>query len=84
MSRTSPWEVPKTPWAQGGPQSDNQNLWCRWWEGPSDPSVDEGPGRWEHLPSTEIRSHEGKAMSYGSLWRANSRILNNISIGGVS
>jgi hypothetical protein len=23
-----------------------------------------GPGRWERLPPTETRSHEGKAMSY--------------------
>jgi hypothetical protein len=30
----------------------------------SDPSVGEGLGRWEHLPSTETRSHEGKVISY--------------------
>ena len=34
------------------------------WEGPSDPSVGEGPGHWERLPPTETRSHKGKAMSY--------------------
>jgi hypothetical protein len=33
-------------------------------EGPSDPSVGEDPGRWEHLPPMETRSHEGKAISY--------------------
>ena len=31
-------------------------------EGPNDPSVGEGPKRWERLPPTEIRSHEGKAI----------------------
>ena len=64
MSRTSPWGVLKTPWAQGGPRSDIRDLWRRWWEGPSDPSVGEGPGRWERLPPTETKSYEGKAMSY--------------------
>ena len=29
---------PKGPW----------ELWNRWWEGPRDPSVGEGPERWEH------------------------------------
>ena len=37
--------APKTPWAQGGPRSDTRDLWRRWCEGPSDPSVGEGPGR---------------------------------------
>ena len=32
--------------------------------GPKDPSVGEGPGCWERLPPMEIKSHEGKAMSY--------------------
>jgi hypothetical protein len=32
--------------------------------GLSDPSVGEGPGRWEHFPLTETRSHKGKAMNY--------------------
>ena len=26
--------------------------------------VGEGPILWEHLPPTETKSHEGKAMSY--------------------
>jgi hypothetical protein len=56
--------MPKTPWAQGGPPSDTRDLWRRWWEGPSDPSVGEGPGRKERLPPMETKSHEGKAMSY--------------------
>ena len=56
--------MPETPWAQGGPRSDTWDLWRRWWEGPSDPSVGESPGRWERLPPTGTRSHEGKAMSY--------------------
>ena len=64
LSRTSPWGVPRTSRAQGGPQSDTRDLWRRWWEGPSDLSVGEGPGRWECLPPTETRRHEGKAMNY--------------------
>ena len=32
--------------------------------GSSDSSVGEGPGRWERLPPTETKSHNGKAMSY--------------------
>ena len=54
----------KTPWAQGGPRGDTRDLWRCWWEGPSDPSVDEGPGRWERLLPMETRMHKGKAMSY--------------------
>ena len=42
--RTSAWEMPKTPWAQGRPWSDTQELWHHWWEGPSDPNVDETLG----------------------------------------
>ena len=56
--------ISETPWAQGGPKSDTRDLWHRWWEGPSEPSVGEGPDRWERLPPTETRSHEGKVMSY--------------------
>ena len=52
------------PWAQGGPRSDIGDLCRRWWEGPSDPSVGQGPGRWERLPPTGTRSREGKAVSY--------------------
>ena len=33
-------------------------------EGPSDSSVGEGPRRLDSLPSTETRSHDGKAISY--------------------
>ena len=44
--------------------SDTRDLWRHWWEGPYDPSVGEGTGRWERLPPTDIKSHEGKAMSY--------------------
>ena len=36
--------VPKTPWAQKRPQSDTRDLWHQWWEGQSDPSVDEALG----------------------------------------
>ena len=32
-------------------------------EGPSDPSVGEGPGRWKHLLPMETKSHKGKAIS---------------------
>ena len=32
--------------------------------GSSDPTVDEGPQRWEDLPPTRTRSHDGKGMSY--------------------
>jgi hypothetical protein len=45
MSRTSPKGMSETQWAQGGSRSDTWNLWRRWWEGPSDPSMGEGPGR---------------------------------------
>jgi hypothetical protein len=64
LIRTSPWGVPATPWAQGGPWSDTGDLWRHWWEGPSDHNVGEGPERLERLPPTETRSHEGKAISY--------------------
>jgi hypothetical protein len=64
MSHTFPKEMPETPWAQGGPRSDTRDLWRQRWEGPSDPRVGEGPGRWERLPPTVTRSHEGKAISY--------------------
>ena len=63
LLRTSPWGVPETPWAWGT-QGDTWDLWCYWWEGPSDPSVGEGLGRWERLPPTETSRHEGKAISY--------------------
>ena len=43
LSSTSPWGVPKTSWTQGGPWSDTRDLWRRRWEGPSDPTVGEGP-----------------------------------------
>ena len=46
-----------------GPRSDARDLWRHRWEGPSNPSVGKGPGRWEHLPPTKTGSHEGKAMS---------------------
>ena len=36
----------------------------RWWEGPNDPSVDEGPWRYERLLSIKTNIHKGKAMSY--------------------
>ena len=57
----------KTPWAQGRPGSDTRDWWRRWWEGPSDPIVGEGPVRWKRLPPTGTRSHEGEAMSYAQL-----------------
>ena len=61
---TSSWVVPALPWAQEGPHRDTRDLWRHWWEGPSDSSVVEGPGRWEHLPPMETRSHKDKIMSY--------------------
>ena len=64
MLRTAPWGVPETPWAQGRPRSDTHDLWRRWWEGPNDPSVGEGPERWERLPPMETRKHKDKAISY--------------------
>ena len=62
--RTSPWEVPETLWAQGGPRSDTRDLWPRWWKGPSDPSVGGGPGLWERLTLTKTKRHKDKAVSY--------------------
>ena len=59
VSRTYPWEKPETQWPQGGPWSDTRDLWRRWWEGPSDPSVGNGLERWERLPPLETRRHEG-------------------------
>ena len=35
------------------------------WEGLCDPSVGEGPGRLEHLPPIETRSHKGKGIIIG-------------------
>ena len=45
-------------------RSDTRDLWRQWWEGPNDPSVDEGPGRRERHPPTETRGHEDKPVSY--------------------
>ena len=64
VSHTFPWGVLESPWAQRGPRSGTRDLWCRWWVGPSDPSVGGGPGRLERLPPMETRKHKGKAMSY--------------------
>jgi hypothetical protein len=64
LLRTSPKGMSETPWAQGGPRSDTWDLWRRWLEGPSDPTVGEDPGHWKRLPPTWTRSHKGKAMSY--------------------
>ena len=50
--------------AEGGPQSDTRDFWRHWWDGPSDPSVGEGPWHWKRLPPTETRMHKGKAISY--------------------
>lgn len=33
-----------------GSQSNTRNLRRHWWKGLSDPSVGEGPERWERLP----------------------------------
>ena len=63
MLCTSPQEVPKTPWAQEGPQSDTHDLLGHWWECPGDPSVGEGPRCLERLPPMETRSDEDKSMS---------------------
>ena len=41
------------------------------------------PGRWERLPPTETRSHEGKARALHGSWRCDSRMPKNTSIGGV-
>ena len=49
---------------QRGPRNDTRDFSRRLWEGPSDPSVGEGPKRWEHLPPTETKSHKDKALSY--------------------
>ena len=67
LSHTSPWGVPKIPWAQGVPRNDTWDLWRRWWEGLNDPNVSEGPGLWERLPPTENKNHNNKAISYTSL-----------------
>ena len=32
--------------------------------GRSDPSVDDGPGRWERLLPMDTKRHKGKAISY--------------------
>ena len=64
VSRNCPWWVLETIYVQGGPRSDTRDLWRHWWEGPSDPILDEGPECWECFPSTETRSHVGKAISY--------------------
>jgi hypothetical protein len=44
MLRTSPWRVSATPWTQGRPWNDTQDLWHHKWKGPNDPSV--GWGFW--------------------------------------
>ena len=64
MLHTSPRRMPETPWAQGRPGSNTRDLWRHWWEGPSDPSVDEGPDYSKRFPPIKIKSHKGKAISY--------------------
>ena len=49
---------------KGDPRSDIQDLWRRGWEGPSDPSMGEGPERWERLPPTKTRKHKDKTINY--------------------
>ena len=63
LSRTSLWGVLETPWAQGGPRTDIQDLWRHWWKGPSHLSVGKGRGHWERLPPKETRNHNGSAMN---------------------
>jgi hypothetical protein len=46
-----------------GRKGDTRDLWRHWWEGPSDPSVGEGPMHLKRLPLMGTRSHEGKAIS---------------------
>ena len=48
---------------KGTPQW-HQDLWPRWWEGPSDPSVGGGPEHWERLPPIETKRYEDKTISY--------------------
>ena len=45
-------------------RSDTRDLWRRSSEGPSDPSVGEGPKSWDRLPPMETRMHKDKAISY--------------------
>ena len=55
------------PWAQGGLQSNTQDLSRHRLEGLSDPSVGEGPRHLEHLPPTKTTSHDSKAINIGKL-----------------
>ena len=55
--------MPEMPWAQGGPGVTPGTCGAGG-EGPSDPTVGEGPGCWERLPPTETRGHEGNAIIY--------------------
>ena len=64
MSRNTPWRVRKMLWTQRGSQSGTHVLWCRWWEGPNDHGVGEGPVRWKRHSLRKTRSYESKAMSY--------------------
>ena len=84
MLCTSPWGVPETPWAQGGPRSDTRDLWRHWWEGPSDPSVGEGPGVCNAPYPRRLGVTRVRPWALGSLWHPDSRMLKNTLIRGVS
>ena len=78
-------ECPKHHEHKGDPGAiEHKDLWRHWWEGPSDPIVGEGPGvgNASHPQRPGVTSVTPWAMR--SSWRANSRVLKNTSIGGVS
>ena len=84
MLRTSPWGVSKTSWAQVGPRSNTQDLWRRWWEGPSDPYVGEALGVGNVSHPQRLRVMRVRRWAMHSSWCEDSRMLENTSIGGVS
>ena len=84
LFRTSPWGMPKIPWAQRGPRSDTADLWRHWWEGPSDPNVGEDPRFKNTSHPRRLRGIKVRPLAICSSWGGDSRMLKNTSIGGVS
>ena len=51
-----------------GTLSDTRDLWCRWWENPSDSNVGRGPWHWERLPPRRLGLTRARPWTISSLW----------------
>ena len=76
-------ECPHHHGHKGGPRSDTRDLWCHWWEGPSDASVGEGPSVDNASHPQRLGVTRVRPWALSSLWRLDSRMLKNSPIRGV-